>query len=86
LTEIISREKDGKVDITISPRKGSYKGMPANRSFDMKIYVKKPSKITVNNKKVPASEWMYDDDNDFVSVKVNEDLKKEKDVFVRILP
>jgi hypothetical protein len=60
--------------------------MPENRSFDMKIYVKKPSKITANNKMVPASEWMYDDDNDFVSVKVNEDLKKEKDVFVRILP
>ena len=82
LTEIISREKDGKVDITISPRKGSYNGMPENRSFDMKIYTKKPRKITVNGKSFSASRWTYNVDKKFVSINVSEDMNKEKDISI----
>lgn len=47
--------------VTVSPRRGDYDGMPANRSFQFQIHGDRPKSIQINGKTLPN--WTYDQVN-----------------------
>jgi alpha-glucosidase len=59
-TEIVSKEVQGRVTLSIGPRVGSYSGMPASRVFDVVMHDTKPLSVTLDGKPVSASAWSYD--------------------------
>ena len=57
------QENNGKIHITIDPRKGNYDTMPKLRTHSLKIHY--PGKLSVEN---PEVSWSYNEDGDFLSI------------------
>lgn len=61
VTRITSERNGSTLDVTIFPREGSYKDMPSERGFSLKIpSCTAPAKVTVNGQEVPCCYDGYD--------------------------
>ena len=81
-TTCISSRWNGNVQtVTISPRKGSYEGMPAERNFKVKVLASEaPVNVTVNGENVPY-EYLGEDLAFVIDVPVA-DCSAEKTIVV----
>ena len=84
-TAIHSEKMDSKLTITISPRKGSYKEMPAQRSYQVKVLASAiPQSVTVNGQKV---DFIYLNQEFALLVDIpQKDCNKEKVVCIEYPP
>ena len=61
-TAMTHRQTDKSAALTILPRKGSYKGMPTSRTYEVVFKaVKRPTEVRLNGKAVAGKTWSYDE-------------------------
>jgi alpha-glucosidase (family GH31 glycosyl hydrolase) len=94
VTRIECREQKGTTVLRISPRAGTYEGMPAKRSYDMTIYSDtKPARIDVTGEMLPEQTdtlrkeegWTYDPEQRAIRLLAEEDEQKRDVVEIVIL-
>ncbi|MBD3183492.1 DUF5110 domain-containing protein, partial [Candidatus Poribacteria bacterium] len=74
---------NGLMELTIHTRKGSYKGMPENRCYDLYIHaIGKPSSVLVDNKLLEVSKWSYDEKRATIAI---HSLAENKDKIVVVI-
>lgn len=77
-TRFECKKSGQKIEFTVQPVKGSYKGMYTSRTYELEIdAAQRPSKVLVNNTQV--SDWTYGDDHK-VRVNVHQKDVKQKAV------
>lgn len=52
------RLENGKLTLNVSPRQGSYDGMPVQRKCQFEVHCQRPNAVRVGGK--PVSDWRYD--------------------------
>jgi len=75
-TQIRCEAEPRRVTLTIAPRDGNYRGMPATRSYKVHIHVAQPKAVT-------AAGWSYDASNKTVCLTVVEDPQRKTPIVVR---
>ncbi|NLH41992.1 MAG: DUF5110 domain-containing protein, partial [Planctomycetes bacterium] len=75
-TQIRCEAEPRRVTLTIAPRDGNYRGMPATRSYEVHIHVAQPKAVT-------AAGWSYDASNKTVCLTVVEDPQRKTPIVVR---
>jgi len=67
--------------LTVAPRTGSYKGMPARRSYELRIRAAKPGSVTVNGNK---TDWTYELATRSVCLTATEETSRKTPILVEI--
>jgi alpha-glucosidase len=80
VTAIRCEASAAQVKLTIEPRQGSYRGMPARRGFDVWIHCPQPKQVTVNG--VEAN-WQYDAEGKAVHGPVVESPARDNPVVIQ---
>ena len=78
-TAITSRRTAHALHLSIAPRIGEYAGMPATRSFDVRIHDATPKSVTVNGS---AADWSYDATSATICMHVVEDTGRKTPVTI----
>ena len=80
-TAIQCEATKGHVKLTVEPRAGSYRGMPAQRNYDIRIHTAKPQLVTVNGNK---AEWTYESATGTVCLTATEDASRKTPVVLEM--
>jgi alpha-glucosidase (family GH31 glycosyl hydrolase) len=72
--------ENNRVTLTIEPREGDYRGMPAMRSYDVVIHMAKPGTVAIPGVK---ADWTYDAEAKAIRLTVTEDPQRKTPVFVQ---
>jgi alpha-glucosidase (family GH31 glycosyl hydrolase) len=67
------------VTLTIDPRQGSYRGMPARRGYEVHIHMARPRTVTVTG----GAAWSYSPEAKTVCLSVAEDPERKTPVVVQ---
>ena len=65
-TEFDQKLEGAKLTLSVSPREGSYDGMPEQRKYQFEIHCQRPAGVHVNGK--PLSDWHYDSGKSLLSL------------------
>ena len=86
-TEITCRRQENEAVLTISPRQGTYTGMPQRRSFAVQIHGIRPARILLNNQSLAEGPqgWQWDNKANAVRLQVNEDPERKAPQVVQLL-
>jgi alpha-glucosidase len=79
-TEIRCEAGSEGMTLTIRPRQGAYRGMPANRTYEVVIHAARPRGLTVNGASV---EWTYDPQAGVVRATAKEDPSRKTPLVIR---
>ena len=72
------------VTLTIDPRQGAYRGMPAKRGYEVSIHMARPKTVTVTGGAgAPKTEWSYNAEAKAVRLNVTEDPERKTPVVIR---
>ena len=83
LTEMNCRETEQNITLTISPRAGSYEGMPETRSFEIWMHRDKaPEQVMVNGVPLASADWSYDEDERAVKLTATEDPECKENLVI----
>ena len=77
-TQIISDAGQG--ELNISPRQGSYSGIPAKRSYDVWLHIAQPKNVLVNGS---SATWDYDSAAKAAKINVIEDSGRKSSVVIQ---
>jgi alpha-glucosidase (family GH31 glycosyl hydrolase) len=75
-TQIRCDASSSRVTLKIDPRQGSYRGMPATRSYEVRIHIAEPKSVT-------AADWSYDPQTRTVCVAVREDPQRKTPIVIQ---
>lgn len=76
-------QKNGVV-LTIDPRRGEYRGMPSNRSYEVSIHTDRPKAVTVTGgAPTLAPEWSYDVQRRMLCVRIGEDPSRKAGIVIQ---
>jgi alpha-glucosidase (family GH31 glycosyl hydrolase) len=73
-TRMRCEAEGNRVTLTIDPRQGDYRGMPAARSYDVLIHMARPNAVTATGAK---TDWTYDAEVKAVRLTVTEDPQRK---------
>jgi alpha-glucosidase (family GH31 glycosyl hydrolase) len=69
----------GRVTLTIDPRQGTYRGMPATRGYEVSIHTARPRNVTGATK----VDWSYDDEAKVIRLTIAEDPQRKTPAVVQ---
>jgi len=78
-TLIMCTQADGSLKLSVSPRQGTYEGMPAARTYELHMHIPTPRRVLVNGK---ATKWTYDKKAGALILTIKEDEERAKPVVV----
>ncbi len=71
------------ITLSIAPRIGSHAGMPAKRSYEVRLHTAQPQSVTVNGSKV---DWRYEPETRRVCLRATEDPSRKTPINITITP
>ena len=82
-TEIRCRAAGTEVTLSVSPRAGTYDGMPEARHFDVRIHLdRKPSRVSLNGQALSENDWSYDAEEKVLLLSATEDPERRREVVI----
>jgi alpha-glucosidase (family GH31 glycosyl hydrolase) len=89
-TRIACERRGNETTVCIGPREGAYDGMPAERSYDVSLYVTAPpTRVWVNDRPVEQGEgascWRYEKSGRALCLTVAEDPERREALVVRCI-
>jgi alpha-glucosidase (family GH31 glycosyl hydrolase) len=76
-TQVRCETSRNTMTVVIEPRKGTYRDMPAKRTYEVWIHMAQPKSLSVKSWTKEKAAWLYDSEAKAVRITITEDPKRE---------
>jgi len=83
-TQVRCEAGPSQVMLTIDPRQGAYRGMPAKRGYEVWMHMVRPKTVTATGGgKASKTDWSYDAEAKALRLEVTEDSERKAPIVIR---